>query len=228
MTTPKTALLLIGSAKPAGESRSEVLGTYLTQRLQARGITTTSMHLARALRTEERTQELLSAVETADSVVLAFPLYVDSLPYLVTRTLERIAANRPAGAGRPRPLFLTIVNCGFPESAHNDSAIAICQQFAEEAGFTWAGGLSLGEGGAIQSKPLAEAGGMVRNVVAALDQAAAALAEGKPAPAEAMARMAQPFIPKGMYVMMASLGWLSAARPNRTLTRLGERPFEAR
>ena len=92
MTSPKTALLLIGSPKPAGESSSESLGTYLLERLAERGIHTETHHVARAMRTEARTQELLYAVDHADLFILAFPLYVDSLPYLAIEALERIKA----------------------------------------------------------------------------------------------------------------------------------------
>ncbi len=105
MTSTQTALLLIGSAKPTGESTSEALGAYLLQRLVERGFTTEIRHAARAMRTQDRTQELLQAVDRADLLVLAFPLYVDSLPYLVTRALERIAAHR-RGAGLARSRLL--------------------------------------------------------------------------------------------------------------------------
>jgi len=169
---------------------------------------------------------LLQAVEGADLVILAFPLYVDSLPYLATEALERIAASRQAQPSPGPAAFLAIANCGFPEAAHNAAALTICRQFADAAGFAWAGGLALGEGGAIAGRPLAQAGGMVRNVVAALDLVAAAVAEGKPAPEEAVARMARPFIPARAYMLMGDLGWLMQARRNRVLTRLGARPFD--
>jgi hypothetical protein len=226
MTTPKTALLIIGSAKPAGTSTSEALGGYLAQRLQERGIATTTQHVARALRTGERTDALLAAVDAAGIVILAFPLYVDTLPYLATQALEQIAAHRAGQTAARRPLFLAIANCGFPEAAHNATALAVCRQFAEEVGFVWAGGLALGEGGAIVGRPLAAVGGMARNVVAALDLVAAALAEGQPAPEEAIALMARPLVPTWAYMLMGAFGWMMQARQNRVLTRLGARPFE--
>ena len=231
MTSPKTALLLIGSAKPTGSRTSEALGNYLALRLQERGIATTTMHVARALRTEERSATLLAAVDAADIVILTFPLYVDSLPYLVIEALERIAAHRqaqPSPSASPPASFLAIANCGFPEAAHNATALAICRQFADAAGFAWAGGLALGEGGAISGRPLPEAGGMAHNVTAALDLVAAALAAGRPAPEEALALMARPFIPTSAYMLMGDLGWLMEARRNRALTRLAERPFDQR
>ena len=231
MTPLKTALLLIGSAKPAGESSSEALGAYLAQRLVEHGVQTATMHVARALRTEARTSELLEAVDRAGLLILAFPLYVDSLPYLATEALERIATHRqaqPSPSASPPASFLAIANCGFPEAAHNATALAICRQFADAAGFAWAGGLALGEGGAISGRPLPEAGGMAHNVTAALDLVAAALAAGRPAPEEALALMARPFIPTSAYMLMGDLGWLMQARRNRALTRLAARPFDQR
>ena len=225
MTSPETALLLIGSAKPAGESSSEALGTYLLERLAARGIQTETHHVARALRTQARTQELLHAVDRADLFILAFPLYVDSLPYLATAALERIAAHRQAQPS-PRPAsFLAIANCGFPEAQHNTTALAICQQFTGEAGFTWAGGLALGAGGAVNGRDLGEAGGMVRNVVQALDLAAATLAAGEPVPDEAVALMAQPMMPVRMYTLMGGLGWRKQAWDNGVYRQLRAQPF---
>jgi hypothetical protein len=233
MTSPKTAVLLVGSAKPAGESTSEALGGYLAGRLQEHGIETTTVHVAHALRSEERTAQLLAEVDAAGIAILAFPLYVDSLPYLVTRALERIAAHRMSGRGTAealatRPMFLAIANCGFPEAAHNATALAICEQFAIDAGFAWAGGLALGEGGAISGRPLVQVSGMAHNVVAALDRTAVALAAGEPAPEEAVALMARPFIPSTAYMLMGDLGWLMRAGRNRVLTRLGARPFDQR
>jgi hypothetical protein len=226
MTIPKTALLLIGSAKPAGESTSEALAGHLALRLHEHGIETTTLHVARALRTEARTQELLHAVDRSDLFVLAFPLYVDALPYLATEALERIAAHRQAQMV-PTPIpFLAIANCGFPEAHHNTTALAICQQFAAAAGFTWAGGLSMGAGGAIDGRPLAQAGGMARNVVQALDLTAAALVAGQPVPDEAVKLFARPMMPLRVYTFMGDVGWRIQAQRNGVLTHMRTRPFQ--
>jgi len=226
MTFQPSALLLVGSAKPAGESTSEVLGASLLQRLAERGFTTETRHVARAMRTEARTRELLQAVDRASLIVLAFPLYVDSLPYLVTQALERIAAHRQAQPSPTPASFLAIANCGFPEPHHNRAALAICEHFAASAGFSWAGGLALGAGGTISGRPLDELGGMVANIVAALDLAAAKLAAGEPLPEDAIDLMARPILPTQAYILMGDLGWLVQARRNRALTHLVTRPFK--
>ena len=225
-TAPRTALFLIGSAKPAGASSSESLGTYLMERLAQRGVTTEIYHVAHVMRTEARIQAFLTALDHTDLFVLAYPLYVDSPPYLVVEVLERIAAHRQAQSAPTPANFLAIANCGFPEARHNATSLAICEQFAAEAGFHWTGGLALGEGGVIHGQTLAKAGGIVHNVVATLDQVAAALATGIPLPADAAAHMAQPLMPDLAYMLVGDLGWLMEARRHRVLTRLGARPFQ--
>jgi hypothetical protein len=183
-------------------------------------------YVSRAMRTEARLQELLQAVDRSDLVILAFPLYVDSLPYLVTQALERIAAHRQAKPALKPASFLAIANCGFPEPQHCNPALAICEQFAQVTGLRWAGGLALGAGGAISGRSLAGLGGMVQNAVAALDLTAAALAAGEPAPEEAVARMANPMMPAQAYILLGDLGWLVEARRNHVLTRLVARPYK--
>jgi hypothetical protein len=226
MNAPHTALLLIGSAKPAGESTSEALGAYLLQSLAAHGMACERRYVSRAMRTEARLQELLQAVDRSDLVILAFPLYVDSLPYLVTQALERIAAHRQAQPAPASACFLAIANCGFPEPRHNDTALAICEQFAARAGFAWAGGLALGAGGAISGRALNGLGGMALNVRAALDLAAEALAAGEPAPEAAIDLLRKPILPAPAYLLIGDLRWLIEARRNRALTRLATRPYK--
>ena len=53
-----------------------------------------------ALRSPEATQALLEAADGADLLILATPLYVDSLPSGVIRALELIAERR-RGLRRP-------------------------------------------------------------------------------------------------------------------------------
>ena len=62
-------------------------------------MTTQTLHVTKAVRSNEAVEELLAAVASADLVVLSFPLYVDCLPAPVIRALELIAARRAAENG---------------------------------------------------------------------------------------------------------------------------------
>lgn len=224
MNSIERAVLLVGSAKRDGESTSEALGSYLMTKLNGHGVATSTFAVHRVLRTPDRTAALLAAVEGCDLLVLAFPLYVDTLPSLATQMLETIAAHRRQVQPGCKPWFLAIANCGFPEAEHNDVALAICEQFAAEAEMRWAGGLAVGAGGAIHGDAVQERS-MTHNVARALDLTAAALAADQPAPAQAITLMRTPMMPAKLYTFMGNLGWHRMAQLNGVWRRLGDRPF---
>lgn len=226
MRDPKRILLLVGSARRP-RSTSEAMGAYLLKRMAESGWENDTLLLHRALGQTEPRQELLRKVGEADVIVLAFPLYVDSLPTTVVRALELIDEHRAGGESRSDQKLLAIVNCGFPEAHQNDIAIAICQQFARQVGLEWAGGLLLGGGGAIHGAPLEEVGGAARFVVEALDLTAEAIANGASVPQRAIETMGKPMIPAWAYRWMGWLGWRMRARQNGVLGKLHARPYEA-
>jgi multimeric flavodoxin WrbA len=171
----RRALLLIGSPKVAEPSTSAALGGYVMDKLKERGWDTETLTLRASLNRPEGERELLDAAGRAGLIVLAFPLYVDSLPYLATKALTILAAPRVAES-TPRRL-LAIVNSGFPEVRQNAVAMAICREFAAQSGMEWAGGLALGGGGSVGPEPLAgkRSGPPVHHVTKAFDMAVAAI-----------------------------------------------------
>jgi multimeric flavodoxin WrbA len=218
----RRALLLVGSPRTR-KSTSYVLGGYLYEQFQARSIQVETMYPHTVLRSATKAQALLDAVEDADLVTLACPLYVDSLPAPVIEMLERIAAHRRGRHGPPQ-LFTAIVNCGFPEVVHNATAVAICEAFARQAGFEWAGSLALGGGGALDGAPLT--GRRTAPLRQALDLAATALAEGRPIPAGAQAHFDAWRISPLAYRTMGNMAWYIRARPYGAWRSLKLRPYE--
>jgi multimeric flavodoxin WrbA len=218
----RKALLIVGSPKTKSPSTSGVLGSYLLGRLKAHGWETESLTLRAGLRLEPGQQELLSSTDRADLLILAFPLYVDSLPFLVTKALEVIASHRQtAQSTRPQRLA-AIVNNGFPEAAQNALALAICRCFADQSGIAWAGGLAMGAGEALSSGQSLTAparfGPPVSHVIDALDMAGAALAEGQSVPGEAARMIAKSPIPllhfsvwRWLFVKMGNRHWRTRA-----------------
>lgn len=225
MTGAKKVLLLVGSAKPVGASSSEALGRYLLSGLADRGWRTEIRHVARSLRTESRTVDLLEAVDSSDLWVAASPLYVDSLPHLMTEALERIFDHRRKLPSPPEMGFAAISNCGFPEPEHNEPALEIYRLFAQEAGFRWLGGLAQGGGQPLGGQPLDESGGMARFARAALDLAAEALSNGEGIPPRAAELMARPLIGPRLYVWMGEMGWRWQAWRNGVYRELRARPY---
>jgi hypothetical protein len=225
MSEPKQALLLVGSAKTR-RSTSEVLGTYMIDKLGAGGYACRTIFTHKLLKSSEKMAEMLSAVAAADLIILTFPLYVDCLPYTVINALEHIAEFRRGRGHAKKQKLMVIINCGFPDSYHNDTAIAICEKFAGEAGFEWAGALSLSGGGVISGRELAKLGGLVRNVSKSLDLAADALIHDESLPQEAFSLMAKRLMPRWLYLFMANREWKQAAKKHGVRDKLKARPYQ--
>ena len=232
----RRALLIVGSPKTRESSTSGVLGGYVLDRLKKeRGWETESLTLRASLNRAEGEAQLISAVDRAGLILLVFPLYVDALPYLVTKALAVIAAHRGAAGERSAQRLVGIVNSGFPETRQNAAALAICREFAGQSGFTWAGGLALGGGGIIGGEPLTgpkHSGPPVPHVIAALEMTAAALAEGLPVPAQAARTIARNRIPfvlwRWLYAWMGGKGFEKLAAKNGVAkNQLLARPYAA-
>ncbi|MCI5123043.1 MAG: hypothetical protein D3925_00840 [Candidatus Electrothrix sp. AR5] len=192
-TKNRRALLLVGSPKINAQSTSAILGGHLLHKLKKYGWTTELITLQENFLHKKERLNFLASIDRADTIVVASPLYIDSLPYLTTKALELISHHRESAKNRQPKNFLAIINNGLTESYQNAVALAICNNFSMTCGMTWAGGLAMGAGEQlISGHPLLGFKGFrgtkrppLFYVARALDIAAAALAEERPVPEKA-------------------------------------------
>jgi len=227
MQKPTHAALLVGSPK-GQSSTSNSLGTYLLEKLEQKGVNSEKIYINQCLGSEEKQAAMLQLVDSADLIILAFPLYVDSLHSQVIKTLEMIAENEKGKPNLDKKRIVAMANSGFPEAKHNEIALAVCRIFAKQVGFTWAGGLAMGGGGMIAGRPLSELGGMVRNQKKALEIAADSLAKGEVIPEKAVVLISKIGIPKWMYIWMGNHGWKQEAKRQITIKELYQKPFKSK
>jgi multimeric flavodoxin WrbA len=220
----RRAVLLVGSPRTR-KSTSAALGNYLFEQLARRGVQAETLQVYTEFSSPERKKQAIEKLEAADLVVLAFPLYVDSLPAPVITALESIAAKR---MGRPTEQRLAaIANCGFPEASHNDTALAICAEFARQSGFAWAGGLALGGGeGIVHGTPLEQLDGRAVPIKMSLEMAADALAAGESIPSAASDLLAKPVVPSWLYRLLGAYGWRQQAGQYGARRKIKDRPYE--
>ena len=204
-------LLLIGSPKP-GASASRTFAEALGSRLEARGWETRTERITPAVSDAARVNALLEAIAESDLIVLAFPVYVDSLPAPVLRLLEtwRDALAQGVIESRASQRIAVLTQCGFPEAKHCDVAIEVCRLFAQQVGVGWAGALAFGmgpsiEGGSVERSPLAR-------VLPQLDEAVEALDSGRAVPAGATEAFARPLAPPWTYPLAGGFVWKRQAR----------------
>lgn len=212
MNRIETALILCGSPKPK-QSASFELGSYLARRLEAGGVKT-------IVRSCAPRDTLLADVQAADLLVLSFPLYADGIPARLKEALMQIAA---AEMGSKR--CAALVQCGFLESAQNDTAIEMCRLFARDAGFVWLGGLGRGAGGMLSAKPLEQSPQPMRATREALDRAAELLSRGEPFSDEIRQAFRAPPLPRWLYALAADLGFLFQLLRSGRLLSMFRKPY---
>lgn len=221
MSESKRVLLLVGSVKGL-KSNSYAMGSYILSKLSGQGLESETVMLAPAMKNAEKQQELVAKVAAAQVVILVCPLYVDSLPAPVVQFMECVLA---AQRDLRNTSFMAIVNCGFPESAQNQTALEICSHFAQQVGLTWLGGLPVGSGGAINSKPMEKIPGYLKKIRLALDLVADAVVAGGGVPAEAVTLLEKPLMANWMYVLGGHLGWHLMALQNKVWRKLRAQPY---
>ena len=101
----------------------------------------------------------------------------------------------------------------------------MCQQFAREADFEWAGGLAFGGGAVIGGQPLEKMGVMTQYPRQALDITAEAIARGQPVPAEAVETAAKLLLPTWLIPPLLNAVMLLRLRQNGVLKSFRARPF---
>jgi multimeric flavodoxin WrbA len=198
-TGNRRALLIIGSPKIKSPSTSVILGGHILKKIKQYGWQTELLTLKQNLRNEKEQCALCSAIDRADTILLASPLYCDTLPFLVTQALETIASHRKTIKNAQPKNLTAIINSGFPESYQNAVALAICQNFAFECGMTWLGGLAMGAGeGLLSGQPATGFKGLygvkrppLYHINRALNITAAALSAGHPIPEKAVRLIAR-------------------------------------
>jgi multimeric flavodoxin WrbA len=223
-TPPRKVALLVGSPRMA-KSTSAALGGYLLEQLAGQSLATETHQIYQTIHDERKRDAMLDAIDSADLCILAFPLYIDSIPAPLL-TLMRTIHERRAGSPS-RGALMAIANCGFIESSQNESALGACSAFAKAAGFRWMGSITIGGGeGMVHGRPLAELGGPVTPYKKALDQVAEAIATGNPVPEEARKQLAKPFIPAWIYRFVGSRNWKKQARRNGIIDKIDNRPYQ--
>ncbi|MCI5139130.1 MAG: hypothetical protein D3922_12110, partial [Candidatus Electrothrix sp. AR1] len=105
----RRALLLIGSPKINNPSTSALLGEHLLKQLKKNDWETESLNINECFKKGE--SNLCSAIDRADTIIISFPLYIDTLPYQVTKAIEVMAYHCNITRAKN---FLAIVNNGFP------------------------------------------------------------------------------------------------------------------
>jgi hypothetical protein len=219
----KKLVMLNGSPKARGGS-SGSFGNYVLSKIPEAGVSKETHHVGKAVRKEEQWNEVVKSLKDADTILLTFPLYWDSLPSHLIKGFERLHTQRQEFDNSPN--FYIMVNNGFPEPWHNEIAIEICKSFAHSMNFKWQGALNIGGGAAVAGRPLEETGGMTMKLRKTLDTAAQAISHGKPIPSEVKDALSKPMYPSWIATTLGGFGWRKQAKKKGMKGSIRDQPYK--
>lgn len=163
----------------------------------------------------------------ADAFIIVFPLYYYCLPGLLMRFLEDYSKYVKDYVEQKKSIKVyAVVNCGFPEPDINKEAIRVVRCFSKNVGAQFRFGVMIGGGPMISS---VEGSGPVKKAYEKLDESIRTMAydiycENLQVIPDIMIK---PSFPRGLYLLIGSIGWKKQARKNGLKTKdLYRKPYE--
>lgn len=150
--------------------------------------------------------ELTNTILKSDAFVLAFPLYVDSIPSHLLLALTKLQPLLLASSCRTK--MYTIVNCGFYDAVQNHIALDMIHVWCDKSGLCWGQGIAVGGGGMAQTAPLGH--GPCTSIGKSFD----CFAENILGEKSADSLFTGPDFPRFLYKAAAHMGWRLAAKEN--------------
>ena len=169
----------------------------------------------------EKASKTVANILKADVLVIAFPLYVDSLPAPLIKALT-LLEQAARELDTPLPTVYGICNCGFYEAEHTRLALRMVRHFAQRAGLGWGYGVGIGCGGFVYSVDKSMEKGPAAKIYAALHAMGEAIRDGGTKEREDV--FVTPQIPRLMYKVAGHMGWRKMAKKNGVSGQLWAKP----
>jgi multimeric flavodoxin WrbA len=156
------------------------------------------------------TNEMFKEIISADVIVLAFPLFLDSIPSHTLKMLIELE-NIIKHERKENLIIYSIVNCGFYEGKQTGIAFEIVKHWCEHSGVQFGGGIGQGGGEMLAiTKTVPINRGPFNNLSRVLQSMKEDMLLKKPF--EIM--YLNPYFPRVLYMFMAHCGWHSMVHKN--------------
>lgn len=157
----------------------------------------------------------LSEVLESDVLVIAFPLYIDSVPSHLLRCLmqaeEYVRLHGKRENTREKIRVYVLLNNGFFQGKQNIPAIEVMKHWADRCGFVFGQAVGVGGGGMISFiKAVPDGHGPKKNLTCALREMAGNIAQGK----SGETLVFELNYPALAYKWQAEYGWRMSAKKN--------------
>lgn len=94
-------------------------------------------------------EDIINSIIKSNTIVLAFPLYVDSPNTITLKLLDYIYDNKIDLSNKK---LYVIINCGFREGTHNITALNIIKNWSNKVNINYSGSILIGAGEVVGKK----------------------------------------------------------------------------
>jgi len=209
--------IINGSPKPKSSVSKTIIDYFcgfLTE-------TPTVLQATKLIKQENPTELIDSLANT--TLLLVFPLYIDSLPAPLIKVLNIIEEQTRKLPNKPIVKVYTIVNCGFLEAQHNFLALKIIEHFCCSCGYLFQGGLAIGSGAILMDYRNAPNKGPATAIYQAIENLARKITSDQPLPEDIFV---SPKMPRWLYILGGNYGWKSIAKKRGTKNSLNAQPHK--
>lgn len=188
--------ILIVSGSPRGKNGNTAsIAEYAYKKLTLEQLQSAILYLETEI---NRVENILKHMDAADVIILAIPVYQNSVPGLVMEFFEKVYNNKNILIRKERKL-LVIANSGFAERGAGSGAIKTCMLFARDIGMVWMGGFTAAPGTLIDGKALEKTGNTYQRLRLMIDIIPGCIRSGKAIPEDALHLMDKPLMSPLIY-----------------------------
>jgi len=196
---------MINGSQKRGESNSWIILKKLNELIKGKhDVTFYNSGL------KQFTNEIFEEIISGDVIVLAFPLFVYSIPSNTLRMLIELE-NMIKRKEDKKLIIYTLINCGFYEGKQNSTAFEIIKNWCEHSGVIFGGGIGQGAGemlGHFKNLPINK--GPFANLGQALETMAEKIEIKKPFEITYL----NPYFPRFLWKILAVRNWNILAKKN--------------
>ncbi len=120
--------LIINGSPKLNDSNSEILVNKLNHYLNTDTI---------QINIKNYKEDFTDVINNYETIIFVFPLYVDGIPSHLLEALNNLNIKENTN-------IYTIVNCGFPESAHTKQGLDLIRNYSIHKNLNYKGGLGIG------------------------------------------------------------------------------------
>lgn len=166
-----------------------------------------------ASRSKENVNTDFSNMLDSDILIITFPLYYYALPGVLTGFLEGYYKYARTLNTHKQIKVYAVINCGFPEPSHNDTAVQIIENFCSRLNLDWRFAAEIGMGGIIKGTETMPMNGFLKsNIYNGLKAIYTDIQKNEHSHLPNIHAKAR--FPNWLYLFQGNRGWLTMAKKN--------------